>query len=121
MNMLMALSEEQRAKVTLFIRMSLGAGLLGIGYGYYMQVMGRLEMVGWLHFEFAIRGIVIGLFFWGFHIFIISGSMGERLRAMGYGPKVFFKTVAYLVVIETGFVIGDLIFNPGKYLTYFSS
>ena len=111
----MALTVEQRAQVALYIRMSLAAGLLGIGYGYYLQVMDRVEMTGFLHFEFAVRGIIVGMLFWAFQIFIINDAKGERLKAMPYGPKLFFKTVAYLVVIETGFFIGDVIFNSDKY------
>jgi hypothetical protein len=118
MNTVMAMTKEMRAKVALYIRMSLGAGLLGIGYGYYLQVMGRVEMTGFLHFEFAIRGIIIGVFFWALQIFIINGPMGDRLRAMSYGPKVTIKTIGYLVAIGIGFLIGDVIFDAYKYLVY---
>ncbi len=111
----MALSDDQRARLALYIRMSLAAGLLGIGYGYYLQVIGRVEMTGYLHFEFAVRGVIVGVFFWALQIFIINGPKGARLKAMSYAPKMFFKTVAYLVAIETGFLIGDAIFNPEKY------
>ncbi|MBT7953624.1 MAG: hypothetical protein HN731_00410 [Rhodospirillaceae bacterium] len=114
----MALSENMRAKVWLYIRMSLAAGLLGIGYGYYLQVMGRVEMTGFLHVEFAIRGIIIGALFWALQIFVINGPKGDRLKAMTYGPKVLIKTIGYLVVIEIGFLIGDVIFNFEKYQTY---
>jgi hypothetical protein len=111
----MTLSDEQRARVWLYIRMSLAAGLLGIGYGYYMQVMGRIEMIGFLHFEFAVRGIIVGMFFWALQIFVLNGPKARRLNAMSYGPKVFFKTVAFLLVIGIGVLIGDAIFNPQKY------
>lgn len=109
-----------RAKVGLYIRMSLGAGLLGIGYGYYLQVMGRIEMTGYLHFEFAIRGIIIGLLFWALQIFVINGPKGDRLKALTYGPKVLIKTIFYLIVIEIGFLIGDVIFDFDKYQAYLS-
>jgi len=116
MNTTMALSANMRAKVWLYIRMSLAAGLLGIGYGYYLQVMGRIEMVGFLHFEFAIRGIIIGALFWAFQIFIINGPKGDRLRAMANGPKILIKTIGYLIVIEIGFLIGEAIFDFEDYL-----
>ncbi|MBT7267474.1 MAG: hypothetical protein HN884_11405 [Rhodospirillaceae bacterium] len=116
----MALTDDQRAKVALYIRMSLGAGLLGIGYGYFLQVMDRVEMTGWLHFEFAVRGIIIGAIFWALQIFVINGPKGERLKAMPYGPKVLIKTIGYLVVIEIGFLIGEIIFDLDDVLTYLS-
>lgn len=114
------MSENMRAKVWLYIRMSLAAGLLGIGYGYYMQVMGQIEMVGFLHVEFAIRGIIIGALFWALQIFVINGPKGDRLKAMAYGPKILIKTIGFLVVIEIGFLIGEVIFDYDDFMAFWN-
>ena len=101
-------------RINLYLRMIIGAGLLGIGFGYYFKVIGRIDdMTAFAHFSFAVRGMIIGAFFWTFEIFWVSGPRGNKLRDLKYLPRMAIKVVVYLVLIEAGFLIGQALFSVG--------
>lgn len=107
----MVSTSSHKDRINLYIRMIIGAGLLGIGFGYYFKVIGRIdEMTAFLHFSFAVRGMIIGALFWLFEIFWVAGPRGQRLRSLKYAPRMTIKVVVYIVLIEAGFLIGQGLF-----------
>jgi hypothetical protein len=108
----MAPPSTHKERVNLYIRMILGAGLLGIAFGYYFKVIGRIgDMTTFLHFSFAVRGMIIGALFWLFEIFWVNGPRGKKLRDRSYGSRMAIKVVVYVVLIEAGFLIGEALFS----------
>ncbi|NQV55592.1 MAG: hypothetical protein HQ503_07015 [Rhodospirillales bacterium] len=110
----MAVPATHKGRVWLWVRLTIGAGLMGIAIGYYLQVIGRLEMTSFLIFSFTVRGMIIGAFFWMFQIFWVAGPKGKKLRALATGPRLTAKVVVYVVLIETGYWIGELIFRSSQ-------
>lgn len=112
----MAAPTTHKERVWLYIRLTIGAGFVGIAWGYYMQAIGRLEMDGFLVFSYTVRGMIIGAFFWYFEVFWVHGPRGAKLRALAYGPRLLLKVVVYVILIEAGFLIGYAVFNPQESL-----
>ena len=105
-------TSSHKGRLYLYIRMILGAGLLGIAFGYYLKVIGRIdEMTAFAHFSFAVRGMIIGALFWLFEIFWVNGPRGNKLRSMRYGLRTAIKVVVYVGLIEAGFLIGEGLFT----------
>lgn len=103
-----------RGRVWLYIRLTLASGLAAIVVGYYFQLIGRVIMTPFEIFSFASRGIIIGLLFWWFEVFYVHGPAGHRLRELAYKPRLIVKVVAYMVLIESGFLIGFAAFHPSE-------
>ena len=99
-------------RVKLLIRLSLAAGLLGIAVGFYFNGVRGQDTAAFDVFAFAVRGILIGLAFWYFELFWVRGPRGRRLRARPYGTRLMVKVIAYVVLIEAAFVLGQAIFDP---------
>ena len=111
-----------KERIYLYIRMIIGAGLLGIGFGYYFKVIGRIdEMTGFDHFSFAVRGMIIGALFWLFEIFWVNGPRGKLLRSLNYARRMAIKVVVYVVLIEAGFLIGQALFSADGITLFFIS
>ncbi len=108
----MPIPNTHRGRVWLWVRLTIGAGFLGIGFGYYLQIIGRLEMTPFMIFEFTVRGMLIGFFYWAVEIFMIQGPQGKHIRKMPYGPRLLVRVVFYLIAIEIGHLIGQAIYSP---------
>ena len=101
-----------RARLKLYLRLVLGAGLIGVAFGYYRQLLGELEMTPFLVFAFAVRGMIIGAFIWAFELFYVMGPRGNRLARLTPGARFAVRIAVYIVLFETGYVIGAAIFTP---------
>ena len=69
-------------------------------------------MTSFLIFAFTVRGMILGALFWFVEIFLIQGPRGKKIRDLPYGPKLTIKVVFYVIAVEVGLFIGQLIFNP---------
>ena len=108
-------------RVTLYIRMILGSGLLGIALGYYLQVIGRIEM-DWFHvFAFAVRGMIVGAFIWAFELWGVIGPNGSRLAGLAPATRFAARIAAYLILGEIGYWVGEAIFEPEDILDLFQT
>jgi len=109
------------ARLSLYIRMTLAAGLLGIALGYYLQLIGQIEMTGYRVFAFAVRGMIVGALIWAFELWGVIGPNGSRLA--GLTPPVRFaaRLAIYLILGELGFWIGEAIFEPHEILDLFQT
>jgi hypothetical protein len=105
-------------RVKLFIRLSLAAGLFGIAIGFYLNGVRDLGTSAFDIFAFAVRGILIGAAFWYFEIFWVRGPGGRRMRALPYGGRLAVKVIAYVVLIEAAFLLGQAIFDPAAALDW---
>lgn len=101
-----------RGRLRLYLRMVASAALLGIALGYYLQLAGRLEMTPFLVFAFAVRGMVVGALIWAFELFWVLGPNGNRMRNLASVTRLGVRIVAYLILGETGYWIGEAIFAP---------
>ena len=110
--------DNHNKRVNLFIRLSMAAGLLGIAVGFYFNSVRDLGTTVFDVFAFAVRGILIGLAFWYFELFWVRGPRGCRLRAMPYGARLAVKVIAYVVLIEAAFLLGQAIFDPKTVLEW---
>jgi len=110
-----------KKRVTLYIRLTLAAGLFGIAVGFYLNGMRDLDTSAFDIFAFAVRGILIGAAFWYFEIFWVRGPRGKRLRTLPYGGRLAVKVIAYVVLIEVAFLLGEAIFDPEAALGLFTS
>lgn len=108
----------RKQRIWQYGRLVLGSGLTGIAFGYYLQVIGRIEMDGPLIVEFTLRAMIIGAFFWTFDIFYFNAPAGAKLRAKPYGVRLAAKVIAYLMLFEIGFVLGWVLFNPGAAMAH---
>jgi len=115
----MAPSRTHRERVNLYIRMTLGASLLGIAYGFILQVMGLVKLAPFDVFSYAIRGTIIGALFWYFEIFWVHGPRGIKLRSLSYGQRLIIRVIVYFVLIQGGILIGHAIFEPQEALNFF--
>ena len=52
---------------------------------------------------------------------LTRGLRGKRLRALPYGGRLAIKVVAYVVLIEAAFLIGEAIFDPEAAIGLFTS
>jgi hypothetical protein len=102
----------QRARLWLYLRMIFGAGMLGIAVGYYLQLMGRLEMTPFLVFAAVMRGMIIGAFVWAFEIYWVLGPRGNRLAPFSPAARFTIRIVAYVILGEAGYWIGEALFQP---------
>ena len=103
-------------RVKLYIRLTLAAGLFGIAVGFYLNGVRDLDTSAFDFFTFAVRGMLIGAAFWYFEIFWVRGPRGRRMRALPYGGRLAVKVIAYVVLIEAAFLLGQAIFDPQKVL-----
>ncbi|MFP6733796.1 MAG: hypothetical protein VB959_08140 [Rhodospirillales bacterium] len=103
-------------RVKLYIRLTLAAGLFGIAVGFYLNGVRDLDTSAFDFFAFAVRGMLIGAAFWYFEIFWVRGPRGRRMRALPYGGRLAVKVIAYVVLIEAAFLLGQAIFDPQKVL-----
>ena len=110
----MTLSITSRGRLRLYLRMVASAALLGIALGYYLQLAGRLEMTPFLVFAFAVRGIIVGALIWAFELFWVLGPDGNRMRNLASVTRLGVRIVAYLILGETGYWIGEAIFAPAE-------
>lgn len=117
----MDLPDTPEKRVKLYIRLTLAAGLLGIAIGFYLNGVREQDTSAFDIFAFAVRGILIGAAFWYFEIFWVRGPRGSRLRALPYGGRLAVKVVAYVVLIELGFLAGEAIFDPEAALGLFTA
>jgi len=108
----MASQISNRTRLSLYIRMTLAAGLLGIALGYYLQATGRIEMNGFLVFAFAVRGMIVGALIWGFELWFVLGPNGSRLAGLSPAIRFAARIAAYLILGELGYWIGEAIFEP---------
>lgn len=99
-----------RARFTLFVRLVVGAALVGIGFGYWLQAKGALEMTPFAIFEYAARGAIIGVLVWGFELFVVQGPHGARFARMSRGTLFAVRIAIYVVLFEAGFFLGRAIF-----------
>ena len=110
-----------KARLSLYIRMTLAAGLLGIALGYYLQVIGRLEMDWFLVFAFAVRGMIVGAFIWAFELWGVIGPNGSRLAGLTPSTRFAARIAVYLILGEAGYWIGEAIFEPKDILDLFQT
>ncbi len=110
-----------RARLSLYIRMTLAAGLLGIALGYYLQLIGRIEMTGFQVFAFAVRGIIVGALIWAFELWGVIGPKGSRLAGLTPPARFAARIAIYLILGELGFWIGEAIFEPHEILDLFQT
>ena len=108
-------------RISLYIRMTLGAGLLGIALGYYLQIIGRIEMDGFQVFAFAVRGMIIGAFIWAFELWGVIGPNGSRLAGLTPATRFAARLAVYLILGELGYWIGEAIFEPEDILDLFQT
>ncbi len=108
----------RKARIWQYIRLILASGLIGIAFGYYLQVIGALRMDGFLLFSFASRAMIIGAFFWTFEVFYATAPAGAGLRARPRGTRLAIRMAAYFVLFETGFGVGWVLFNPRQALDF---
>ena len=101
-----------RTRLWLYLRMVAGAAMLGIAFGYYLQLSGRLEMTPFLVFALAVRGLIVGALIWAFELFWLVGPDGNRLKNLASITRLGVRVVAYLILGETGYWIGEAIFEP---------
>ena len=108
-----------RVRFKLYVRLVIGAALIGIAFGYYLQVQGRLEMTPFLVFAFAIRGLIVGALIWAFELFVVMGRYGQRFARLSRGTRFAIRIVAYVVLFETGFALGSLVFATPEFTDLF--
>ena len=108
-----------RARFKLYVRLVIGAALLGIAFGYYLQLQGRLEMTPFLVFAFAVRGLIIGALIWAFELFFMLGPRGSRLARTSRGLRFALRIAVYVVLFEAGYALGALIFAPQEFTDLF--
>lgn len=101
-----------RGRLRLYLRMVASAALLGIALGYYLQLAGRLEMTPFLVFAFAVRGLIVGALIWAFELFWVIGPDGNRMKNLTSITRLGVRIVAYLILGEAGYWIGEAIFAP---------
>lgn len=97
-----------------FVRMVLATALIGVAFGAFLQMLGRVTITTATAAEFAARGAIVGAAFWAFEIFYVSAPAGGRLAAMSFGRRVAVKIITYIVLIEAGLLIGQVIFQPDQ-------
>ncbi len=117
----MDLPDTPEKRVNLYIRLTLAAGLFGIAVGFYLNGVCDLDTSAFDIFAFAVRGILIGAAFWYFGIFWVRGPRGRRMRALPFGGRLAVKVVAYVVLIEVAFLLGEAIFDPEAALGLFTA
>ncbi|MBT3553179.1 MAG: hypothetical protein HOO19_06470 [Rhodospirillaceae bacterium] len=117
----MDLPDTPEKRVKLYIRLTLAASLFGIAVGFYLNGVREQDTSAFDIFAFAVRGILIGAAFWYFEIFWVRGPRGKRLRALPYGGRLAVKVIAYVVLIELGFLVGEAIFDPESALGLFTA
>ena len=100
-----------RARVNLFLRLLVGAALVGIGFGYYRQAKGAIDMTPWLVAEYALRGAIIGALIWGFELFFVQAAGGNRFARMSRGTVFAVRIAVYIVLFEAGYFVGRAIFG----------
>lgn len=110
-----------RARLSLYIRMILAAGLLGIALGYYLQLVGQIEMTGYRVLAFAVRGMIIGALIWAFELWGIIGPRGNRLARLTPPARFAARLAIYLILGELGYWIGEAIFAPHEILDLFQT
>ena len=109
------------ARLSLYIRMTLAAGLLGIALGYYLHVIGRVDM-DWFHvLAFAVRGMIVGALIWAFELWGVIGPNGSRLAGLTPTTRFAARIVVYLILGEGGYWIGEAIFEPKDIIDLFQT
>ena len=103
-----------RVRLRLYLRMVAGAAMLGIAFGYYLQLSGRLEMSPFLVFAFAVRGLIVGALIWAFELYWVLGPDGSRLKNLASVTRFGARIVVYLILGEVGYWIGEAIFAPAN-------
>ena len=103
-----------RARLRLYLRMVAGAAMLGIAFGYYLQLSGRLEMSLFLVFAFAVRGLIVGALIWAFELYWVLGPDGSGLKNLASVTRFGVRIVVYLILGEVGYWIGEAIFAPAN-------
>ena len=116
----MNLQDTPKKRVNLYIRLTVAAGLLGIAVCFYLNGVRELDTSAFEIFALAVRGILIGAAFWYFEIFWVRGPRGKRLRALPYGGRLAVKVIAYVVLIEAAFLLGEAIFDPEAAFGWFT-
>jgi hypothetical protein len=109
------------ARLSLYIRMTLAAGLLGIALGYYLQIIGRVDMTGFQVFAFAVRGMIVGALIWGFELWGLIGPNGSRLAGLTPTTRLAARIAIYLILGELGYWLGEAIFEPEDILDLFQT
>jgi hypothetical protein len=97
----------------LYVRLVIGAALVGIGYGYYRQLNGWVEMTPFLIFQYAVRGALIGALIWAFELFFVQGPHGNRLARLPRGTIFAVRIAVYVVLFEAGYFAGAALFVGG--------
>jgi len=110
-----------RTRLSLYILLILGSGLLGIALGFHLQIMGEIDMTWFRVFAFAVRGMIVGALIWAFELFAIIGPNGSRIRNLTPGTRFAIRIVAYLILGELGYWIGEAIFDPADILDLFQT
>ena len=105
-------ARERRQRLYRYFRLVAASCLIGIAFGFYLELLGRIGMTGFRTFEFAVRGGIVGALFWSFEIFALSGARRQRFQALGYGARLAARIAAYAILIEAGLFIGQVVFAP---------
>jgi hypothetical protein len=108
-------------RLSLYVRMTLAAGLLGIALGYYLQIIGRIDMTGFQIFAFAVRGMIVGALIWAFELWGVVGPTGSRLASLTPPARFAARVAVYLILGELGYWIGEAIFEPKDILDLFQT
>jgi hypothetical protein len=109
------------ARFSLYIRMTLAAGFLGIALGYYLQVIGRIDMDGFQVFAFAVRGMIVGAFIWAFELWGVIGPNGSRLAGLTPATRFAARIAVYLILGEAGYWLGEALFAPADIMDFFQT
>jgi hypothetical protein len=117
----MASQISNSTRLSLYLRMTLAAGLLGIALGYYLQVIGHIDMDWFQVLAFAVRGMIVGAFIWAFELWGVIGPNGSRLAGLTPTTRFAARIAAYLILGEAGYWIGEAIFEPKDILDLFQT
>lgn len=101
--------------------MTLAAGLLGIALGYYLQIIGRVDMTAFQVFAFAMRGMILGALIWAVELFALNGPNGNRLARLTPATRFLARIAIYLILGEAGFWIGEAVFAPNELMDLFQT
>lgn len=105
-------AREKRQRLYRYLRLIAASCLIAIGFGYYLELLGTIDMTPFRIFEFAVRGSIVGAIFWGFELFLLSGRARHRFDALSYPARLTIRIVGYAALIEIGLFVGQVLFAP---------
>lgn len=105
-------AQDSRRRLNRYLRLIAASCLIGVAFGYYLELLGRVGMSGIRALEFAARGGIVGALFWSVEVFLLNGPRRQKFQTLSYGTRLAARIVAYVVLIELGLFIGQALFAP---------